>query len=474
MSENSTISVSGSTVGSSLMQIMMAGELEPGDDVSYQLAKLIYLYHPLGAKMAEVPVELAMSQKRKITIPGAPESMVKEAFEAEWEAIAADAHIANTKVLSRIYGVSSIIYGAKGVPTDRPIDPKSLAGLEIYFNVLDPLNTAGSLVLNQDPNAPDFLKHSAIAVSGQPYHRSRSCVIMNERPIYLGYTNTAFGYVGRSVYQRALFPLKTFIQSMITDDMVTLKAGLLVAKQKAPGSIIDNAMQKLAGIKRNLLKEGRTGNVLSISIEEAIETLNMQNADVAMTTARKNAIENTASAAKMPAKLLLEESYAEGFGEGTEDAKNTARYIGGVRKEMQPLYDFFDPIVMRRAWNPEFYKRVQAEFPQYKNVPYTKALYDWINAFHAEWPNLIEEPESERMKVEDTKFKSAVALYEVLAPGLDPENKATLTEWVASNANESKLLFPQPLVLDMDALLEYVPPAPPAEPGEPKPFSSEA
>jgi len=472
MSEHSTITVTGSSLGSSLAEIMMSDEIEPGLDVSYQLCKLIYLYHPLGAKMAELPVELAMSQPRIVTIPGSPESMVKEAFESEWDALNVGDLIFNTKVLSRVYGVSSVAVGAEGVPTNRPIDPKALASLDVYFNVLDPLNTAGSLVLNQDPNAPDFLKHAAISVAGQPYHRSRACVVMNENPIYLGYTNSAFGYVGRSVYQRAIFPLKSFIQSLITDDLVTLKAGLIVAKLKSPGSIIDNAMQMLTGVKRHLIKEGKTGNVLSISIEEAIETLNMQNTDVAMTTARKNIIENIASAAKMPAKLLLAESYAEGFGEGTEDAKDIARYISGVRKEMKPLYDFFDPLVMRRAWNPEFYKRVQAEFPEYKNIPYTKALYDWINAFHTEWPNLLEEPESEKAKTDDVKLKAIIAMLEVMSPELDPENKDILIKWAADNFNECKTLLQHPLILDFEALKNYVPPEPAKEPEEPAPFNS--
>src|SRR6185503_5172640 len=136
----------------------------------------------------------------------------------------------------------------------------------------------GSLVLNQDPNSPDFQKHAAIAVAGQPYHRSRSVTLMNEKPIYISYTTSGFGFVGRSVYQRALFPLKSFIQTMITDDMVTRKAGLLVAKMKQPGSIADNLMAKALGIKRNLLKEASMNNVINIGPDDAIETLDMQNA----------------------------------------------------------------------------------------------------------------------------------------------------------------------------------------------------
>ncbi|MEX3914877.1 phage portal protein [Paraburkholderia sp. BR10872] len=474
MAENSTIVLPGSSLGTQLTDLLMADDLEPGSDVSYQLAKTIYLWHPLGAKMAELPVEMAMSQPRIITIPGSPESMVKEAFEREWASMNANGLIFQTKVLSRVYGVASLAYGAEGVPTDRPIDPKDLADLAIYFNTLDPLNTAGSLVLNQDPNAPDFLKHAAIAVSGKPYHRSRAVVVMNENPVYLGYTNSAFGYVGRSVYQRALFPLKSFIQSMITDDLVTLKAGLLIAKMKGAGSIVDNLMSSLAGYKRQLLQEAQSGNVLNIDISEAIETLNMQNTDVAMTTARKNIIENTASAAKMPAKLLLSESYAEGFGEGSEDAKDIARYINGVRKDMQPLYDFIDPIVMNRAWNPEFYKTVQNQFPEYRKIPYTRALYDWKNAFHAEWPNLLEEPESEKAKTEDVKLKAIIAMVEVLKPDLDPANKAILIDWAAMNFNECKTLIQHPLLLDIQALMEYTPPTPEAEPAEPRPFSEES
>lgn len=471
----SEININGSTLSSSLKDLLMCDGIDPGTDPSYQICKTIYLYHPLGGKMVDRPLKMALSQPRNISIPGSPESMVKEAFEREWLALGANDHILNTMRLSRIYGVSSIVYGAEGVPTDRPIDPKTLPNLKLYFNVLDPLNTAGSLVLNQDPNAPDFLKHSAITVAGQPYHRSRACVMMNEEPIYIGYTSSAFGYVGRSVYQRALFPLKSFIQSMITDDMVTRKAGVLIAKIKAPGSIVDRTMAAMSGFKRSILKDSKTDNVISIDPTEDIETLNMQNADTAMTTARKNILENIAAAGDMPAKILNSESFAEGFGEGTEDAKDIVRYVQGVRGDMAPLFEFFDRIVKYRAWSPEFYKTVQAEFPEeYKAVGYAQAFYAWSNAFKAEWPNLIEEPDSEKAKSEDVKLKSIIAMIEVLLPNMDSDNRAILIDWAASNFNECETLLQHPLVLDIDALRDFVPPEPSAQPKEPKPFAAAA
>ncbi len=459
----SEITVNGSVLGSELQTLLMSDDINPGSPASYQLCKQIYLYHPLGKKMAEKPISIAMSQKRDITIPKSPEAMVLEAFEREWKALKVDKHIFNVMRQSRIYGVASVVYGALGVPTNRPIDPKDLAGLNLYFNILDPLNTAGSLVLDQDPNAPDFQKHTSIAVSGQPYHRSRSCTIMNEEPIYIAYTNSAFGFVGRSVYQRALFPLKTFVQSMITDDMVTRKAGLLIAKMKPAGSIVDRLMVGMAAAKRSLLKEGQTDNVLSISPDEDIETLNMTNTDTAMTTARKNVLENVASAADMPAHMLNNETFAEGFGEGTEDAKSNAQYVDGVRTDMEDLYTFFDNIVQYRAWNPEFYKTVQAQFSDYANVPYTQAFYQWRNSFKATWPSLLIEPESERSKAEKVKLESIVQMVETLAPMMDPENKALLIKWACDNFNEHKLLFTSMLELDWEALAAYVPPTP--EPG---------
>ena len=57
--------------------------------------------------------------------------------------------------------------------------------------------------------------------------------------------------------------------------------------------------------------------------------------------------------AGMPAILINQETFAEGFGEGTEDARAIAQWVDGVRIELNPLYKWFDEIVMRRAWNPE-------------------------------------------------------------------------------------------------------------------------
>jgi hypothetical protein len=110
---------------------------------------------------------------------------------------------------------------------------------------------------------------------------------------------------------------------MITDDMVTLKSGVLIAKMKPPGGIIDQVMQLAASLKRSIVQEAQVGNVISVGQEDSIETLNMQNIDGAYGMARRNILENIALSADMPAKILNAETFAEGFGEGTEDAKQS-------------------------------------------------------------------------------------------------------------------------------------------------------
>jgi hypothetical protein len=457
----SEISVSGSNVGNAFWQIMGAGDIVQGDEPSYQLCKLILSYHTLGQKLCESPLTIAQSQERILTVgEDAPEEELIAAFREEWEKLGVDEHIHNVGKLSRAYGVSSIAILTANQDQKEPLNLDELWNADIAINVFDPLNTAGSLVLNQQPNDMDFQKVRGITVQGQSYHRSRTVTLMHEKPIYIDYTVSAFGYVGRSVFQRILLPLKSYLQTLITDDMVSLKAGLIIAKQKQPGSPMDQVMSWVAGQKRNLVKEGRTYNVLSIDVSEAIESIDFTNLEGPFTAARKNIIENIATGADMPAIIINQETYAEGFGEGTEDAKRVVQFINTIRIWLRPVYRLFDDVTMRRAWNPAFFKLMQKKYPErYGGREYIEVFYEWKNGFGARWPNLIEEPDSEKAKLAEIRFKSMVAMAEVLLPIVDPENKAKIVQWMADTVNQDKFLFPVALVsLDYEALAAYTPP----------------
>ena len=468
------ININGSTLGNSLNTLLTCEEITPGDMPSYELCKIIWLYHPLGKKIVEGPIQMAQSQQREISVPKSPEERVRDQFVKQWEDDNCDDAVYQLASVTRAYGIGTLAVVCDSVAPNLPLDPKKLADLKIAWSIYDPLNTAGSLVLNQDPLSIDFMKVTTVSVSGMPFHRSRTVTLMNERPVYIAYTPSAFGFVGRSVFQRCLFPLKSFIQSMVTDDLITKKAGVFIAKLAIAGAIVDRIMQISDGIKRLFVQEATNGNVISIGTAEEIETLNMQNIDGAYGMARKDILENIATGVDMPAILLKQETFAEGFGEGTEDAKMVAGFVDRYRKELRPVYKFLDQITMRRAWNKEFFQIIQNEFPEpYAGMRYEDAFYQWSNSFSAVWPSLLREPDSEQVKTDDVKLKAIVSVVEVFGPMLDPENKATLVGWAQDNMNENKMMFQSPLLLDIDALKDFEPPQPMQEPGQPKPFAAQ-
>ncbi len=245
---------------------------------------------------------------------------------------------------------------------------------------------------------------------------------------------------------------------MITDDMVSRKAGVLIAKMESPGSIIDRITRGFYAIKRAFLRAASTNNVVSIGLKEDISSLNLQNLDGPMALARNNAIKNIASAADMPAKLLTQEAYVEGFGEGTEDAKAVAAWIDRYRIELAPIYAWFDLITMYRAWNEDFYKTIQESFPEeYGKVDYQTAFYKWRNAFKATWPNLLKEEPSELVQVDDVRLKALIAVVQVMAPLMDPTNRAAVIQFAVDIINTREELFGgAQLNLDMDELTAYI------------------
>lgn len=438
-----------------LITLLDSEDIQPGMSAGYQTCKTIYLFHPLGGKMVDRPIKMAMNESRTVHISQAYgiEQRLRDAFEREWKALGADKHIANAARISRIYGVSAIAMLVDNQESSSALDYRTLYKHNVTFNILDPLNTAGSIVLNQDPNAQDFQRVDGIRVAGKPYHKSRCVVQQNEDPIYLAYNSAAFGFTGRSVYQRALFPLKSFIQTMRTDDMVSVKGGLLVTKIQGPSSVVNNMMQKLSGIKRMMLKRGKTGEVLQIGANDSIESIDLSNLEKPLDSSRNHILENIAAAADMPAIILNSETFAQGFGEGTEDARSVAVYIDNIREWLEPLYDYFIRICQYRAWSIEFFQSLRADFPDLKNT-YSLYFSSWINNFEYRWPSSLKEPESEKVKVDEIRFKAIVSMLEVLLPQVntDDENRALLIEWAQTNANANESLFPQRLDLDIDSL----------------------
>src|ERR1700757_1139528 len=113
-----------STVGSALVRLLAAEDIVPGSPASYQLAKELYVSHPLGAKMAEAPINMAQSQEREIAVPDGPELRLIPAFKREWKAlgkVGADTLIHNVMRTSRIYGIASVVAGDDKTDSKTPL-----------------------------------------------------------------------------------------------------------------------------------------------------------------------------------------------------------------------------------------------------------------------------------------------------------------------------------------------------------------
>lgn len=452
------LQINGTELGNALTGMMEGADIQPGDDASYQLCKTLYLYHPLGKKLVDAPIELAQSKAREIAVKGAPDE-VHEAFMTMWEQMGAESLIFNEHHTARMYGISTLVAVMEGMDPAQPIDMAKLWQNEgkLKFNVLDPLNTAGSLVLSQIPTDDDFQRPVSIRSNGKAFHRSRWHVTMNEMPVYLAYSNAAFGFVGRSVFQRTLYPLKSFLQTMRSDDVISNKLAMIVYKAQSPGSIISDVMQALGAMKRSLIRYGRSGNVLTVGKDEEIETLDMQNVHTAGEYSRNNILKNIASGASMPAIMVNDETLVSGLADGTEDAKILSRFGEHFRLGLIPSYRYLDNFCMYMAWNPDFVKRMQTKYPdQYGKKQFADIFAGWRAAFSGVWPSLLQESESEKAKTEQVKVEAIIDLLTLLLDKVDPDNQVKILEWAAQNLSESKILLPHELDFEWDSLEEFL------------------
>ncbi|OZU57558.1 anti-CBASS protein Acb1 family protein [Salmonella enterica] len=446
-------------LSSSLMRILEAEEIQPGTDIGYELCKLLWQYHPLGGKLVEKPILMAMCKPRQYNVETDPDERVVRRFQEVWERMKVNEKIKNLFFLSRCYGAAAIGVGTDSVSCKEPLPTFGLTEDDVYINAWDPLNASGSMVTDQNPNSPFFQEaNKTLKIGGKNWHPSRTLKIFNGTPIYLEYQNSTYGFTGRSVFQRILYSLKSYINTMEASDLVSQKAGVLVAKVAHGGSKLDGIMAAATRRKREAVKEAQNKGVLSIGKDEDVTSLNLQNIDGALNAARDNIIADIAAGSDVPAIIIKEEAFSNGFGEGKEDSKAISQYIDGVRQQIEPVMDYFERLVQYIAWNEEFYQSLKNDYPDIITDDYKTTFYQWRREFTATWQELVEESPDQRRESDSKVIQQAAGLYAVVVPQLDPENRAAVTEWLASLVNSTQTYGEAPLIIDVDALANYEPP----------------
>ena len=77
------------------------------------------MHHPLGLRIVEGPVSLAMAQKRQIKVPDSPGEYCVDAFNEEWKKMGGDFLVHNILTVSRIYGIASIALLVDGMKSNE-------------------------------------------------------------------------------------------------------------------------------------------------------------------------------------------------------------------------------------------------------------------------------------------------------------------------------------------------------------------
>lgn len=448
-------------LSSELMQILDSDAIKPGTDVGYNTCKLLWQFHPLGGKLVEKPINMAMCKPRSYNVETDPDERVVRQFREVWERMGLNEKIKNLFYVSRCYGAAAIGVGTDGATCKDPLPTFGLREEDVYINVWDPLNAAGSMVTDQNPNSRFFQQANAtLKIASKSWHPSRTLKIFNGTPIYLEYQNSTFGFTGRSVFQRVLYPMKSYIGTMVANNLVAKKAGVLVAKTEQNGSVASGIMAAATGKKRENVKISENEGVLSIGTKDDIESLNLQNIDKALSTARDNIISDIAAGSDVPAILIKEEAFSNGFGEGKEDSKAISQYVDGVRQLIEPVMDYFERLVRYIAWNEDFYTSLKNDYPDIITEDYQTTFRMWEREFDAGWQELVEESPDKRRESDSKVVQQAGALFSIMAQQLDPENRAMAAEWLASVTNATETYGDSPMIIDKEALSKYQPPPP--------------
>jgi len=450
-------------LNSDMLEMLGGQKIQAGDNASYELCKALWEYHPLGGKLVEKPVNLALFKRRQCVLEDDPGNRIITHFEDAWTRLEITQKIKNLHYTVRCYGAEAIGIGDLKSKTDQPLDLWKLQESDLYINVFDPLNTAGSMIANQDPNSPEFQAPKKVTtIQGVAWDPSRTLRLFNGSPIYLSFQNSTFGYTGRSVFQRVLYPMQSYLKTMPVNDMVAEKAGLLIIKQVQNSSTVSGLMGFASRRKREMTKSAITGNVMTIGQQDAVESLNLQNVDDALKGARENIIADIAAGSDIPANLIKDEAFALGFSDGTEDAKSVAQYIDGVRQTIDSTIEFFENIVQHVAWDESFYEVMAAEYPEYiAGRSYKEMFYVWQRDFVSTWPPLLEEPKKDKQEGEAKVIDQVTKLFTAITARIDPENYAIAVQWMADIANSLESIKNTPLLIDFDALAAYEPPAEP-------------
>lgn len=393
-----------SSTEADLMNIDNDGEL--GRDECVKL----YRYWGLGRRVVNALPRYAMSKKREITIPKAPEEAAAE-FKKVSLKLNQDSVVERCILYARIFGLSGIIV------ISNPDDPKDFVPLNknltykdtqkgILFNVTEPLNMAGTF-FSQDPTSAKFMRPERFVVHNSPIADKRGTTIMNGVPLYLSFTSSTFGFSGTSVFQNMLSLVHTWVRAIISLRRMITKASSVVFKGGNSGGVFQSGiLAKAASNALSQIQEMEQTGATFIEKNADVSFFNLSG--VAEVDAILKAVEHEIVLAleDTPENILLDKSLVNGMAEGSRDYNMSLLAIDEFREKMMtPLYNFTDQFVMDVAWTNDFIEGLNLTDSTYAGMTPQMIREFWKKSFIYEYGNLIPEPASEKAEVEAKKLE---------------------------------------------------------------------
>ncbi len=381
---------------------------ETNSILSRQEAISIYRNTFIGRRIAEALPNYAMSTPRQIQVVDAP-SEVAEEFVRTAEKYKQDAAIRLTTIYARVFGIAGLYIATRKKDNNTGytkeldesyneyLDWDNIADYDIRFNPVDCLAMSGTII-SQEPLSVEYLNPFKIFVAGKEIRRERIEIVYSSEPIYLNNESTLIPFAPPSVYKNMLKLIYDYERGLEDLSYILRKAGSIVLKYKH-GSKIDGVAINSVIATAKLVQQMQTGNVIAIPNDNELD--NWSSKDINNICDGLAKIEHSIIQAlnDTPAPIFQDRQISNGLSEGKEEMKAVLMAIDIFRKNwLDRLYKHTDPVIMMKAWTPEFIEDIKSKYDTYKDKSVSEIRHLWKDGFIARFGDPYPETESSKAK----------------------------------------------------------------------------
>lgn len=388
--------------------------------LTYSDCRNIYKYWALGKRIARALPVFALSAPRKIVFENMPSACMDYFLDIERK-MQINKLLKEALTNIRIFGVSGICFVCENKDLNEPISYEDTIKNLCAFNIIDPLNLAGSEI-GTEPTSINYQRVSRVKINGKDAHLSRCFIGFNDHLFYLDYVPSNFNFGSGSIYQNMTNLIQDWERCVIALERISTKAGSILVKNR-DGGVLNSVAVESAKRTLNAIREMRNDGIASLNHADSVEMFSLSGAaEVDAIVERMNhcimmALSDT------PSAILLDERLAKGFGDGGEDMKAIIMAVNEYREsQIRPIYNFIDKFLLYLAFTPEVLESLKKEYKEFENLNIVDLRELIFSSFRFEWGNLYPESEATRTDNMARKLDNLIKLRDLGANAADIEN----------------------------------------------------